>query len=958
MKKITRIALLLLVASMLLSLFACGGGVENETKETVEEASTEQSASLESESATERDATDGSEAVSATETATEKATEKTSEKATETTESQVTTETEEIATTAPATEAPETETAEKAPETTVKLSYGYDFKDASWSGEFTTGGSATRALANDPTGSGEAVLALTHGAGQTASWIRNKNNYEADKQGTVTVSVDLYIPSDALGASGDYVQMQINGEYNHHTNLVSDAKENPGAFDTKNFPRDKWFKVQFIFDMDKLRYDLVVVEDGEIRAVIFSARSASNLAETGILTLRVFLSGESQTVYVDHLGIVTESEYGEVVEKPQVAKGVSFLRIDGVNASGEKLSLFGDFTGGASVADLTDVVWERSNTFSGTYQAVSGANGASYTPKDGGYYLRVSAKYGKMALQTYPVYIREQVTENFAKAYLSVENNTLSASVVYNNEQSPFDAQVKVVIYEGNTALKTYTENFRAKQGSDLLVFTFEDVSLSGGKRAEMTVLSGGKALSESVTVDSTLPKMIVQKKSDGTAILANKKQIAYFKQNRYMQFRPNGESDHWKGTEHNPIDMGFAYQEDKVKGLSNISVDAIIAPGVFKVVFVGEKVGLKATQRNELIGFWDTELQSFTFIYNASMTADTETWHENSGASWASQSRVEIFDYCSERMSILDRVYNKNQNGDLYDYVIYENGSELIRIPKLPVPYTLGGGTYFYGFRMSPGESMYLPDAKEGGWEATLLQATGDTYIEICWSWYDIHNVENNSVPRIGYADQFTVSESWLFTPTTAEHDKALIGGATEVPWQDQPNYQLPLFSTSNTFEKQFGGTDWQYAWWKSSSNCSMDATVGHDGAGSVKVERTRAGEDSWYTEGVWGYPYSFDQVQGKIYRVSGYIKTENVVGEAYIANIQYQHATPNDNTVTRSQSVSGTSDWTYVSFTFVAQERKTASGAPQRCIDHFFLTLDGTGTVWFDDVKIEEVK
>ena len=82
MKNITRIALLLLVASMLLSLFACGGGVENETKETVEEASTEQSASSESESATERDATDGSEAVSATETATEK----TSEKATETAE--------------------------------------------------------------------------------------------------------------------------------------------------------------------------------------------------------------------------------------------------------------------------------------------------------------------------------------------------------------------------------------------------------------------------------------------------------------------------------------------------------------------------------------------------------------------------------------------------------------------------------------------------------------------------------------------------------------------------------------------------------------------------------------------------------------------------------------------------------------------------------------------------------
>jgi hypothetical protein len=512
------------------------------------------------------------------------------------------------------------------------------------------------------------------------------------------------------------------------------------------------------------------------------------------------------------------------------------------------------------------------------------------------------------------------------------------------------------VIYEGNTVVDTYTKGFEMKQGSDLVVFTFEK-SISG-KRAELTVTSNGKALCENVTVNDSLPKMIVQKKSDGTSVLANKKEIAYFKQNRYMKFRPNGDSDHWKGTNNNPIDMGFAYQEDAVKGLKNISVESVIAPGVFKVTFLGEKVGLKTTQKNELIGFWDAETESFSFIYNATMTADTKAWHEKSGSSWASHNRVEVFDYCSERMSILDRVYNKNHNGDLYDYVIYENGGELIRIPKLPVPYTLGGGTYFYGFRMSPGESMYLADPKEGGWAATLLQATGDTYIEICWSWYDIHNVENSSVPQVGSAEQFTVTESWLFAPTAAAEDKALIDKAVEVPWKDQPNYQLPLFSTNNTFETQFGGVDWQYAWWKTSKNCSMDATVGHDGAGSVKIEKTTAGEDSWYTEGVWGFPYSFDEVEGKIYRFSGYIKTENVVGKAYIANEQYQHATPNDKTVTVSEAVTGSSDWTYVSFTFAGKQRTKADGSKERCVDHFFLTLEGTGTVWFDDVKIEEVK
>ena len=949
-----RALLLLLCGAMLLSLFACGGGEQESKSETTDvESITDTAAASESVADTEESSEDMTETTEEKQVeTTEKPIPETTETRVETTETRVeTTETEAPATT----EAKATETETESEK--LELVYGYDFENSSWTADFATGGGATREIAYDPTGSGSVVLALTHSAAQTASWIRNKNNYEAGNQGKITVSVDLYIPAGALRGAGDCVQMQINGSPDHHIDLVSDAKANMGAFDTKDFPRDKWFTVRFSFDMDKLRYNMEIVEDGEVRAVVLPNRGAASLKDTGPLTLRVFLSGADQTVYVDHMGIVTGKAENEGGDAPQVAKSVSFLRIDGVNAAGQLLSIYGDFAGGATVADLTDVAWERSDGMSGEFKPIAGVTSHEYTPKGGGYYLRVSAKYGKKTLTSYPVYVRGQVTENFVKAYLSADGNTLSAAIVYNNELSTYEAVAKVVVYEGNAAVKTYTESFSMKQGSDLLVFTFDDLSLSG-KRAVLTVTAGDKVICEAVTADEKLPKMLVLKKSNGTQVLADKKEIAYFKQNRYMKFRPSGESDHWKGTDNNPIDMGFAYQESAVKGLNNISVASVVAPGVFKVTFVGEKVGLKTTQRNELIGFWDAETKSFSFIYNASMTADTETWHDNSGVSWASHGRVEVFDYCSERMSILDRVYNKNHNGDLYDYVIYENGSELIRIPKLPVPYTLGGGTYFYGFRMSPGESMYLPDAKEGGWEATLLESTGDTYIEICWSWYDIHNVEYGSVPQVGSCDSFTVTESWLFTPTSAAEDKALIDRATEVPWKDQPNYQLPLFSTNNTFETQFGGTDWQYAWWKTSHNCSMDGTVGHDGAGSVKIQKSTSGEDSWYTEGVWGFPYSFDEVEGKTYRLSGYIKTENVVGEAYIANIQYQHATPNDHTVTKSESVSGSSDWTYVSITFVGKQRTTASGATQRCVDHFFLTLDGTGTVWFDDVRIEEVK
>ncbi len=925
-----RILSIALMSAMVLPLFACtGGGTVNESESESESISEEQSAPDEGESQTPAGTT----------------------KETDSSESDESVEKEESS------DKDEQTTEEKEEETVMENVYGYDFTDSTWSSLFAMGGGATREIAVDPAGSGEAVLAMTHNESQTASWIKNKNNFENTTSGKVTISVDLYIPSDALQGADDYVQMQINGEYNHHCNLVSDAKANPGAFDTQDFPRDKWFKVQFVFDMDVKRYNLVVVEDGQIRTTIFSGRAASNLDESGPTVLRVFLSGADQTVYVDHMGLVTTRvvENGNKPEdKPIYADGVSFLRIEGVNVAGEKLSVYGDFTGNADANSLTNITWEKSATYSGSYSAISGADGLDYTPANGGYYLRVKAKYGAKTLTSYPVFVRASADAGFIEPYLSVDGNNINAAIVYNSESPAAEATVEVKVYDGSRVVNTFTEGFTLKQASDVNFFAFSADSLSG-KRVVLTVKADGREICSTEAI-SDMPLTKLRKTTSGSSVYIGNKIIADFAQNRYMRFRSTTANDHWIGTEHNPIDMGFAYQESGVAGLYNTAVDFTAVPGAFRIVFTGQKAGLKTEQRNELIGFWNVAKQEFSFIYNCSMTADSESWHNNS--SWASSGRIEPFDYHLERMSILDRVYNKNQNGDLYDYVIYENGGELIRIPKLPVPRTAISGKYFYGFFLSPGESVYYPDPVEGGWKSTILSDSGDTYVEICWSWYDIHSCSENSVPKLGNCEEFTVSQSWLFATTTAEHDSALIGDAAEVDWKDLPNYQLPLFSTNNTFETQFGGTDWQYAWWKSSYDCTMDAAVGHNGAGSVKIQNITTGETSWYTEGVWGFPYSFDDVRGKTYRVSGYIKTENVVGEAYIANIQYQHATPADNTVNRSEGVSGTTDWTFVTFTFTAQERVMANGNKQNCIDHFFLTLNGTGTVWFDDVVIEEVK
>lgn len=129
---------------------------------------------------------------------------------------------------------------------------------------FDKAGGATWTVAGAQDDNTNMVLNYTHSS-TSASWIKNKDTLGGYTSGKYEVGTDLYIPSTALSASTDYVQLQINGDAAHCINLVSDQKATLGSFDTKDFPRDKWFRVRFVFDMDKLKYDLEIVEDGVVR---------------------------------------------------------------------------------------------------------------------------------------------------------------------------------------------------------------------------------------------------------------------------------------------------------------------------------------------------------------------------------------------------------------------------------------------------------------------------------------------------------------------------------------------------------------------------------------------------------------------------------------------------------------------------------------------------------------------
>jgi len=116
--------------------------------------------------------------------------------------------------------------------------------------------------------------------------------------------------------------------------------------------------------------------------------------------------------------------------------------------------------------------------------------------------------------------------------------------------------------------------------------------------------------------------------------------------------------------------------------------------------------------------------------------------------------------------------------------------------------------------------------------------------------------------------------------------------------------------------------------------------AETGHSGSRSVMMRSEKGADTTWSVE-LPVKPFS-------VYRLSGWIKTENVTpatGEGALFNL---HGMPY-----KTQALTGTHDWTKVELTFETDEQDSVL---------FNCLLGGwglaTGTAWYDDVSIELVK
>jgi hypothetical protein len=161
------------------------------------------------------------------------------------------------------------------------------------------------------------------------------------------------------------------------------------------------------------------------------------------------------------------------------------------------------------------------------------------------------------------------------------------------------------------------------------------------------------------------------------------------------------------------------------------------------------------------------------------------------------------------------------------------------------------------------------------------------------------------------------------------------------------QPVGQSPNLLKNPEFEKGLEG--WEFsAWQDKTAKAVIDRHVTHnEGAASVRIDHPNV-TDSHVAQVATLKPNTR-------YRLSGWIKTDNVVKPA-IANQRPGDEGASLGTLggyVKSKSITGTQDWTYVSLEFATKDKTEVRLGPR--LGHYGKKV--TGTAWFADISLVEI-
>jgi hypothetical protein len=446
---------------------------------------------------------------------------------------------------------------------------------------------------------------------------------------------------------------------------------------------------------------------------------------------------------------------------------------------------------------------------------------------------------------------------------------------------------------------------------------------------------------------------------------------ILELRNQRFIRFRSNAESDLWIATENAPMDLAWSYQD-----VNDLEVQAVahrILPNGFEIELQATKPSISGKVDLVIEGLWLPDRKEFQYVIRSTMDADLDKWWEVSR--WAKMgaytsglpgASLDAFDYHIDRISTPDLLQNDQPLSDIaYDYFIRsDDGADWIKWPKLHVSFTTRRGDYANLNMNTPheeGSFFGFIDPRKGGWKTRLLKAPdtpgSSVRFMLCWFYMDVHFLLRNAVPPRGTSERFTLEYAVEFMPVSAEEGSQLLEAAEEKPWREMEEFRVPVFSRNNRFDELISGTrETQWPWFASSWDCKWDDTVGYDDQYSVQIDSETSGAKAWYFFS-WGFPRDEEKIGGRRFRLTAKVKIESVDQWARIAVVEDNNgdywlhspgARDRRGKWVTSEHVSGSTDWQTLTLEFTAR-----GGIPM-----IVLEQEGPGTTWFDNVVIEPVR
>lgn len=201
------------------------------------------------------------------------------------------------------------------------------------------------------------------------------------------------------------------------------------------------------------------------------------------------------------------------------------------------------------------------------------------------------------------------------------------------------------------------------------------------------------------------------------------------------------------------------------------------------------------------------------------------------------------------------------------------------------------------------------------------------------------------DAVKLIAQANKLVYSYALGLTADMPKFEGIFERGKTQAQGILKEQGEKPEIKIANAgFEK--GKDNWSLQTWKGKSRVSINSQVRHSGKNALKIEG--GPDEGWDSVGAAVQKPDFVLLPHYEYKLSSWIKTDKVENDAFVRiKIKYKSGGEDYFKVT---PVYETKDWTLVEAKFTPKSENT--------VDYLSCQLNGRGTAWFDDIKLEVIK